>query len=143
DAPPTDEPPAVDIPFTDEGDLTFLLDDGTELVKIDIEIAADDSSRTLGLMQRTSLPDRSGMLFIFEQMQPQTFWMANTPLALDMFFIDDDSTVVDIAKYVRPMTPENTSSKQPAQYVLEVVAGFADSYGITEGTRLRWTDEEQ
>jgi uncharacterized membrane protein (UPF0127 family) len=125
------------IPFRKDGTLQFLRD-GAAITAIAIEIAATDSARTRGLMQRTSLPTNSGMLFIFEQEEPQGFWMANTPLALDLFFVDADSQIVKVAKYTRPLSPETVASEAPAQYVIEVPAGFADAHGIIESDRVRW-----
>ena len=90
-------------------------------------------------MQRDGFPsETSGMLFPFAQEQDRNFWMANTPLALDLFFIDADSQVVSIHKYAQPNTADQIPSEGPAQYVLETPAGFADSYGIVEGDRVRW-----
>lgn len=126
------------IPFDVEGTLTFERGD-QDLVTIDIEIAETDSSRERGLMQRSSLPAQSGMLFIFEREEPQDFWMANTPLSLDIFFVDADFQIVNIARYTRPYSSDQVSSVEPAMYVVETVAGFADTYGITESDQVRWT----
>ncbi len=126
------------IPFTKEGRLTFL-QDGDSTVTIDLEIADTDSARERGMMQRTGFPnDRSGMLFPFDEEQPQSFWMANTPVALDIVFADADSQIVNIAKYTTPFSNERYGSDAPAQYVVEVPAGFADSHGLLEGDRIRW-----
>lgn len=125
------------IPFRADAQLDFLRD-GEAYLTIDIEIAATDSARTRGLMQRTGLPDRSGMLFVFDYEEPQSFWMANTPLALDLLFVSADSQVVDIAKYAQPLSPNAITSQAPAQYVIEVPAGFTDSHGIIETDRVRW-----
>lgn len=131
------EAEAVHIPFRNDGTLTFLRGD-KELVSIDIEIAQTDSARERGLMQRKSLPEASGMLFIFDRLEVQTFWMANTPLPLDMFFVNTDSVIVNVARYTRPYSADEVSSIDPARYVVEVPAGFADNYGITESDRVRW-----
>lgn len=130
-----------DIPFRDDGNLTFFRGDA-EILTIDIEIAESDSARIRGLMQRPSLPEKSGMLFLFEREAMQTFHMANTPLALDLLFVDRDSVVVDIDKYNRPFTSDLIRSDAPAQYVIEVPAGFADIYGLLEGERVHWTRHE-
>lgn len=129
------------IPFRMDGELTFLRD-GSENVTIEIEIAESDSARERGLMQRDSLPDLGGMLFIFPREETQSFWMANTPLALDLIFVDSDSQIVDIDKYTRPFSTGSIASDAPAQYVIEVKAGFSDTHGITEGDRVRWRRTE-
>jgi len=125
------------IPFREDGQLAFVRD-GDTLVTIAIEIAETDSARQRGLMERTHLPERSGMLFIFEREAMQGFWMANTPLSLDIIFVNGDSQIVSIAKYTRPYSTETISSQYPARFVVEVPAGFTDTYGILEGDRIRW-----
>jgi hypothetical protein len=134
------EPPpdSTNIAFRKDGTLTFLRNE-EEIATINIEIAESDSARTRGLMQRTSLPDMSGMLFIFAREEPQSFWMGNTPLALDLIFVDSDSQIVDIDKYNKPYSSASIVSDAPAQYVVEVPAGFADMSGISESHRVRWT----
>ncbi len=141
DAPPDAEPPEELIPFRIDGALEFLRE-GEVLLTIDLEIAASDSARMRGMMQRKSFPDRSGMLFLFDREQPQQFWMGNTPVALDLIFIDADSQIVDFAKYAKPFSAESILSAVPAQYVLEVPAGFSDTHGLIETDRVRWRDTD-
>ena len=131
----TSEP---EIAFREDGRLT-LARDGEPYIDLAIEIAETDSTRTRGMMQRTSVPDHSGMLFIFETEEDRAFWMANTPLSLDLIFISADSTIITIKKYMQPLSPQNVPSEGPAQYVLEVVAGYSDTIGIIEGDRVSWT----
>jgi uncharacterized membrane protein (UPF0127 family) len=126
------------IPFTKEGRLA-VVQDGDSTVTLDIEIADTDSARERGMMQREGFPsDRSGMLFLFDEAQPRSFWMSNTPVALDIIFVSADSQIVSIAKYTTPFANERYRSGEPAQYVLETPAGFADSHGLLEGDRIRW-----
>ena len=138
--PPPDSDEGTAIPFRRDGSLTFVRG-GEEVVSIDIEIAETDSARQRGLMQRESLPEQSGMLFIFDREEPQGFWMGNTPLSLDLIFVDADSQIVDVDKYNRPYDPSTIASDAPAQFVVEVPAGFADTYGISETGRVRWRRE--
>lgn len=135
--PPADSNEGPAIAFRRDGSLTFLRG-GEEVVSIDIEIAETDSARQRGLMQREALPEQSGMLFIFEREEPQGFWMGNTPLSLDLIFVDADSQIVDVDKYNRPFDPSTIASDAPAKFVVEVPAGFADTYGISETDRVRW-----
>ena len=105
---------------------------------IDIEIAEGYSATMRGMMQRTSFPDNSGMLFLFEEEEVRGFWMGNTPLSLDLLFISADSQIVSFTKYAAPFSTEPIPSKAPAQFVLEVPAGFVDLQGIVEGDRIAW-----
>jgi uncharacterized membrane protein (UPF0127 family) len=78
------------------------------------------------------------MLFIFPRDELRGFWMANTPIALDIAFANADSEIVHIAKYTRPLSPGQVFSEHPARFVLEVPAGFSDAEGIIETDRLSW-----
>ena len=135
------DPEVVVIPFQIHGTLDFLRE-GELLYSIMIEIAETDSTRMRGMMQRDAFPEKTGMLFIFQQETERSFWMANTPVALDLLFINADSTVIDIHKYARPFSKENITSSGPARFVLEVQAGFVDSIGIIETDRVSWTRTE-
>ena len=138
DSPAAEADTTETIPFTTEGRLAFI-QDGDSTATIDIEIAETDSARERGMMQREGFPsDRSGMLFLFPKEQPRSFWMSNTPVSLDILFVSADSQVVTIAKYTTPFSSEHYRSGDPAQFVVEVPAGFADSHGILEGNRIRW-----
>jgi uncharacterized membrane protein (UPF0127 family) len=136
-APPAE--PAVEIPFRHDGTLTFLRNGGEEIVTIDIEIAQGDSATQRGMMQRTSFPDRSGMLFLMPRVERHGFWMANTPLSLDITFVAPDSTVINTAKYTVPYSTESVYAEAPARFIVETLAGFTDTWGITAGDRVRWT----
>jgi len=133
-----EEAPRGDIPFRADGVLEFLDSDGHRLEAIAIEIADTDSARQRGLMDRRSLPERGGMLFIFDDADDRSFWMRNTPLRLDIIFVDADSQVVNIHERTRALSDEQYASDGPAQFVVEVRAGFSERHGIDEETRIRW-----
>ena len=135
-------PEAEGISFRPDGRLAFV-NTGDTLTTIAIEVAASDSARQRGLMDRDGLPERSGMLFIFDREEPQGFWMADTPMSLDLAFVDADSQIVNIEKFARPFSQERVESDGPAQYVVEVPAGFADRYGLTSGQRVTWEVEDE
>ena len=120
------------------GDLQFLRQDGSTVVSISIEIADTPEARIRGLMERWSLPDLHGMLFIFNSPEVQRFWMDNTPLSLDMIFVDEDRRVLNIAESTTPMSKQTYASRGPAKYVVEVRAGFSKRHGIAEGMTIQW-----
>jgi len=130
--------PERTIPFDEEGEMAFL-QEGDTVATAQIEIAETDSARQRGMMQRDGFPDEtSAMLFPFPEEEPRSFWMANTPVALDILFVSADSQIVSIAKYTKPYSDNQIRSGEPAKYVVETPAGFADSYGLIEGDRVRW-----
>jgi uncharacterized protein len=121
-----------------DGELQFLRQDGSTIVSITIEIADTPEARIRGLMERWSLPDLHGMLFIFDSPEVQRFWMHNTPLSLDMIFVDENRRVLNIAESTTPMSKQTYASRGPAKYVVEVRAGFSQRHGIAEGMTIRW-----
>ena len=125
-------------PKPEQGNLQFLRQDGSTAVSITVEIADTPEARTKGLMQRWSLADFHGMLFIFDKPEVQRFWMHNTPLSLDMIFVDENRRILNIAESTTPMSKETYGSKGPAQYVVEVKAGFSKRHGIEEGMSVQW-----
>lgn len=135
----SDEPVMqTDIPFRPDGILEVLRPDGSVITTLVIEIAEGDSARARGLMQRRSLPAKGGMLFLDDEVKMQSFWMKNTPLPLDLVFIGADSSVVNIAERTLPFSESTIVSTAPAQYVLEVRAGFTARNGIDSTASVRW-----
>ncbi|WP_412063266.1 DUF192 domain-containing protein [Rubrivirga sp. IMCC45206] len=136
-APPPADPNAS-IPFEIDGTLSFVR--GADTLKtIAIEIADTDSTRGRGLMQRTEIPDDTGMLFIFPRAEPQAFYMANTPRSLDIQFYGADSTLINVAYGTTPFSYDNVLSEGPAQFIVEVEAGVTRRLGLVQGDRITWS----
>ena len=125
--------------FTKEGELVFTKPDGKEISRIDIEIADNDDKRMTGLMYRTSMKENHGMLFIFPYVAEQSFWMKNTVIALDMIFVNSKLEIVKIHHNTTPFSEQSYSSGKPAEYVVEVNAGYSNRMGIKEGDKIIWT----
>jgi uncharacterized membrane protein (UPF0127 family) len=123
--------------FTKEGELYILSKVNSDTLRtIDIELATNDTERAKGLMDRKSMTDTQGMLFIFPHAQEQSFWMKNTYISLDIIYVDDHKGIVSVQKYTTPLSEESLPSFQKAQYVLEVNAGFCDKYHIAYGDKI-------
>ena len=108
---------------------------------VQVEVAADDSTRGQGLMFRDRLgPDR-GMIFLFPQSGDYPFWMKNTLIPLDMIWIDEQKRIVHIAPNVQPCKADPCPSVPAggtAKYVLEVAAGVTTRHGLANGQTLRF-----
>lgn len=102
-----------------------------------LELATSAEQKSQGLMNRSTLAQNHGMLFMFEYEHQLRFWMKNTLIPLDIIFMNKDWRVVYIAKKTTPLSLEPISSNQPAIYALEINGGLADQLGISVGTVAR------
>ena len=100
------------------------------------EVARTSEARRQGLMYRKSLAPHHGMVFVFPVDEPQSFWMKNTYLSLDMIFINSDLTVVGVIAEAEPQTLTPRGVSTPSRYVVEVIGGYAKQYGIQKGVRV-------
>ncbi len=103
-----------------------------------LEIASTNAQRQKGLMYRKDgdMAADDGMLFIFPKTKDQRFWMKNTYISLDMLFIDKTFTVVGILPDVPILNTELRGVDTPSLYVVELLAGTSQKYGIEKGSRL-------
>ena len=69
---------------------------GERVVRLDVELARTERQRALGLMHRTSLRARAGMLFLFARDSRVGFWMKNTRIPLSIAFIDRRGVILRI-----------------------------------------------
>lgn len=128
-----------EVTFTKEGELTlYNLKDSipTAITKLDIEIADNDYQIQTGLMYRKSMQNDRGMLFIFSEDAPRSFYMKNTEFSLDIIFINSKNKVVSIQKNAKPLDERSLPSTGPAQYVLEVNTGLTDSWNLKAGDSI-------
>lgn len=104
-----------------------------------VEIADTREKQGLGLMFRDKLPADEGMLFIFPNEAPRSFWMKNTRIPLDIMYFDKDLKMVSISADTPPCRISRCPSypsTAPAMYVLELNAGTASKLGVGPGDRL-------
>ena len=114
--------------------VSILRADGGR-VELEVEVASNDEQRRLGLMGRTTLAPRHGMLFDFGTPIVATMWMKDTPLSLDMLFLDERGQVVWIGEHTTPNSLALISTPQLVRYVLELEGGAAQRLGIAAGDR--------
>jgi len=107
-------------------------------VSVDVEIADSDEERQAGLMNRESLPEDAGMLFLFEEDVDFGFWMKNTLIPLSIAFADAEGEIVRILD-MEPCEADPCTVYEPeATYrtALEVNRGAFADWGVAEGDRL-------
>jgi hypothetical protein len=107
-----------------------------------VEQAKTAAEQERGLMFRTDLADNGGMMFwpYPPEGPPReaSFWMKNTPSALDIIFIRADGTIAHIAENAVPFDETPLPSGEPVGAVLEIKGGRAAALGIAEGDKVSW-----
>lgn len=68
----------------------------TDTYAVDTELAETPAQRQRGLMYRSSMPDKAGMLFVFSSDQRGGFWMYNTFIPLSIAYIASDGRIIHI-----------------------------------------------
>lgn len=106
--------------------------------RIDIYIAADNAQRSRGLMHVRSLPETTGMLFLYDRDAILSMWMKNTFIPLDILFVRADGSVSSIAYNTEPQSLQSIPALEPVRYVLELNAGVAEKLSIDQYSRLEW-----
>ena len=105
----------------------------TGIYRIQAELADTPKAREVGLMNRTSMPTNSGMLFVFEQKAGHCFWMNNTKIPLSIAFIADDGRIVNIEE-MQAGTLNSHCPKATIRYALEMNKQWFSERVIVPGT---------
>ena len=128
--------------FQKEGELSIFRQQTDSLItKMDIEIAESDYETQTGLMYRRGMEDHQGMLFIFPDSRPHSFYMKNTEFDLDIIFIDHNKKIATIHKEARALDQSSIPSIVPVQYVLEINAGLSDQWQLVVGDSIAFARE--
>lgn len=103
--------------------------------KLTVEVADTSDLRAHGLMERRALRRDHGMVFVYPDEAPRSFWMKNTPLKLSIAYVNAAGDIVRIAD----MEPYDTSpvpSNAPAMYAIEVTQGWFGEHGVVTGSKV-------
>jgi uncharacterized membrane protein (UPF0127 family) len=110
--------------------------------RLQLELALTDEQQMQGLMYRTTLPEDSGMLFVFRQQVNAAFWNHNTFLPLSIAYIGRDGTILDIQDMqaqVEGTNPQQAICYPPARpywYALEVNQGWYANHDVGVSDKL-------
>ena len=102
-----------------------------------IEHACSTEEITTGLMNRDSIPENHGMLFIFPFNQALEFWMKNTRVPLDIAYIDENFVIKQIEQ-MKPYDLTPVVSKYKVLYALEMNVGWFAKNNIKVGDTLKF-----
>lgn len=139
---PSDEgenPAAYSPPFTQEGEGAFVSTTTNDTLQgFRVEVAERPDEVQYGMMYRKEMSDDMAMVFLMGAEEPQSFWMRNTYVSLDIVFVDSKGKVVSIQENCTPLTDTPRPSEGPASVVVEVPGGTAKRIGLAPGDRWVW-----
>ena len=121
-----------------DGDVyTLLLSSTGKLFTVECVVSPPKLAQ--GLSGRKNLPTGTGMLFIFENLERHTMWMPDMNFPLDIVWLDETMSVVNISYGLQPCPDRNncpqSSSVYMSKYAIEMNAGEAAIYGFMNGTQ--------
>jgi uncharacterized protein len=122
---------------TKKAATTIETDNGVVLVETEVADSAEE--RRIGLMNRRSLADNAGMLFVFFEEHAGGFWMKDTLIPLSIAYFDDRGKILAILD-MDPCTTVSCPSYYPGvPYwgALEVNQGSFEEWGVEEGDIIR------
>jgi uncharacterized protein len=145
DPPATAEPPpgpTTSPPTTAGGEpatVAYRLEGATGGARtVRLEVAANPAARARGLMGRTSVPEGTGMVFLYPEDVAGAYWMKNTLVPLSIAFVAADGQVVSVAE-MTPCTADPCPRYAPAgpyRYAVELAAGSFGEAGIGPGAKV-------
>lgn len=118
--------------------LVIVANDGSRH-DFDIYVATNFEQQRRGLMFVRNLPERTGMLFVYDDEAMHSMWMKNTYIPLDIVFARSDGTISSVIHNTEPLSLESLASIEPVSFVLELNAGVTRRYNIGTGSRLVWS----
>jgi len=129
----------VEVSFKKEGTLTLYKAKSDSIIaKVDIEIADSEYEIQTGLMYRSSMKKNQGMLFVFPDELPRSFYMKNTQFPLDIIFINGNHKIVSFQENAKPFNEASLPSGYPAKYVLELNSGMVNEWAIKVGDSISY-----
>src|SRR5688572_20309038 len=120
-----------------KGTAIIATDSGA--VMVEIEVADSPQLHQIGLMNRESLDEDAGMLFLFFQDGQGSFFMKDTLIPLSIAFFDRDGVILKILD-MEPCEKDPCPSYLPGvtyRGALEVNQGAFDEWGVEVGDRIR------
>ncbi len=103
--------------------------------RIRVEVADEPAERSQGLQYRKTLGADRGMLFVYPDEAPRSFWMEYTTIPLSIAFIDKSGRVFHMAD-MSPLDRSTVSSHGEAQYALEMNQGWFVAHDVGPGSMV-------
>lgn len=133
-----DQTVACDLAANNDVNLIVISNKKTDcpIATFDIEVALTQAQQMQGLMNRESLAEDAGMLFMFNEEAERGFWMKNTLIPLDLIFIKKGGYIHHIHSNAKPHDLTSIKSHGPVIAVLEINGGLSKKQNINVGDNV-------
>ena len=121
-----------DLEDLEKGTVSIKLN-SNESIEFSVLIAESNKDRRQGLMHIEFMEENQGMLFVFNPPRRVSMWMRNTPMSLDILFINRNGEVINMEENTTPYSTKALSSGGTIRWVLEINGGLAKKMGIKTG----------
>ena len=112
----------------------FPIQVGDRTVRMQLAVLPQEMER--GLMERRDLAADQGMIFVYRTPQQMSFWMHDTPTALDIGYFNAAGELVEIY----PMLPYDekniTSRSRELKFALEMNLNWYRDNGVKPGAKI-------
>lgn len=107
------------------------------------ELAITKAEREYGLMDRTSLPQGRGMLFVHDGPGRYPYWMYHCRIGLDIVWMDPEHRIVEMSADTPPCkgrawTCPSYGGREISEYVLELPEGSIGEHHLALGQVLEF-----
>jgi uncharacterized membrane protein (UPF0127 family) len=101
-----------------------------------LEVAQTSKTRQTGLSNRNNLCFNCGMLFVFNRLDKQTFWMKDTHIPLDIIWLNSKHEIIKIVVAAKTDSENLYTSETPAKYAIELNANESLKLGLKIGDTI-------
>ena len=120
-----------------------MLPDGST---VHVELAKTEAERNFGLMERTSLPQGRGMLFIHDQPGHYGYWMYDCKIGLDIIWMDQNHRIIEMSPDTPPCKGKSNTcpsygGHETSVYVLELPVGSIKAHQLAVGQTVNFNVE--
>lgn len=119
----------------------------SEILKTRLAVSIQAQTQGLSGIQEADFGDDEAMLFYYKSRGIRQFWMPDTYFNLDLFFLDETLTIIDIERNLAahpgmqepPAIPRSRSVM--AHHVLEIKAASPIARKLKIGDQLKWKSQ--
>ncbi len=122
-------------------DTLFTIQQGSKVTQL--KIAGTDLEKSRGLMGVEKLPTDTGMVFMYEADQVMRFWMKDTPLDLDIAFVQADGVIAEIRTMKAEDLTEVASQSSHIRFCIEMSAGWYAASQVKAGDTINLAQLKQ